>query len=122
MGTYAQTDAGVVRFVCSYRNTATYSVGGRRFEAGWADERGADGLTLPVYYCRDEADAAALVAYLEAQDVELEQWCRARGWLSCVRPWSVLVDPARWERIVYPNAGEGGWLYQLAGELEAVAS
>lgn len=88
---------GTVRFVSSYRGNCSYTVGLRRFEVGheFAGE-------VHRYWCKTDADAVALSAYLDNERAEFARWAVGRGLSETdLQAHAVKVDFGMWHVLVY---------------------
>ena len=97
MSTTVMTDAGRVNWISSYRNSVAWMQGNRRFNTGTVLE----GDTYRTY-CQNETDAGAVSAWYEADRAAFVRWVSGKDFEATCPPREVLVDPVRWEELVYP--------------------
>lgn len=94
-------------FVSSYRNDVSYRVGERRFSVGHEYVPSADGGNgTDRYWTKDNADAVALSAYLDAERAEYAQWATRRDLPPMLPPISVRADYGMWHVLVYGTPAE----------------
>lgn len=101
-------DEGRVTFISSYRNDVSYQVGQRRFSVGHEYVPSCDGMQSGThrYWCKDNADAEAVSAYVDAERAEYREWATRRGLPTELPANSVRADYGMWHVLVYGTPAE----------------